>query len=150
MTFKQAVEAIPHLGAAAFRRGIQALTAADRARIECANSRALSGSVNIDVSLQPAFPNDPRWDYAIGYRRGRETLFWVEVHPASQGDVAEVQNKFTWLKGWLTDDGETLRQFEAQFIWISSGRTTFTQSSPTLRRLAQQGVRAVGRVLRIG
>jgi hypothetical protein len=90
MTFKEAVEATPHLGAVAFHNGIRALAPADRDRIECARTRNLSGSVNIDSTLRPHFPNTRRWDYAIGYRRGTDTVLWIEVHPASQGDISEV------------------------------------------------------------
>ena len=149
MTFKGAVEVTPHLGAVAFHKGIQALAPADRDRIECATARNLSGSVNLDATLRPHLPNANRWDYAVGYRRGTDTVFWIEVHPASQGAVSEVQNKFNWLTGWLASDGKALRSLEARFVWISSGKTTFTPGSPAIRRLAQQGVQTVGRVLRL-
>ena len=150
MTFKEAVETTPHLGAIAFHKGVQALAHADRARIDCAKTRNLFGSVNLDATLLPHLPNTRRWDYAVGYRRGTDTVFWIEVHPASQGSVSDVQNKFDWLKGWLAGEGWRLRQFEARFVWISSGKTTFTQGSPAIRKLAQQGVQTVGRVLRLG
>ena len=149
MTFKQAVAATPHLGVDAFRPGIQALKAADRARIDCADTGKLAGSVDVDAAIQPSQPNAQRWDYAIGYRRNAEVIYWVEVHPASLGDVARVRDKFLWVRAWLAGDGSRLQAFEAEFVWISSGRTTFTQSSPAIRKLAQEGVRTVGRSLKI-
>ena len=149
MTFRQAVTATPQLGAHAFNEGLQALEAADRARFRIADTRKISGSVDVDGTLEAVLPDAHRWDYAIGYRRQSEIVYWVEVHPASTGDVATVQAKLTWLKAWLAGDGHRLREIEARFIWISSGKTTFTQGSPTMRKLAQQGLQAIGRVLRI-
>ena len=149
MTFRQAVHGTPHLGGNAFHAGIQALKAIDRSRIACAKTSNLSGSVDVDVALKQILPNSPRWDYAIGYRQKAEVVYWVEVHPASLGNIAEVQSKLQWLKGWLAGDGYKLRRLDARFIWVSSGRTTLTAGSPAVRKLAQQGVQVVGRVLRI-
>lgn len=149
MTFKQAVTATPHLGADACRPGFQALAPADRPRVECADTRSLCGSVNIDGALRPVLPDAHRWDYAICYTPASEVVYWVEVHPAATSGIAEVQRKFIWLKGWLAGDGRELRNFDSQYVWIASGKTTFTQTAPQIRNLAQQGLRAVGRVLRI-
>lgn len=106
-------------------------------------------SVNIDAALEQVQPNANRWDYAIGYRHNTEIVYWVEVHPASPGDVATVRAKLFWLKTWLADEGQQLHQIEARFVWISTGKTTFTATAPAARKLAEQGVLAVGRVLRI-
>lgn len=147
MSFRDAVAQTQHLGAGAAQAGLQALDAPDRVRIACAKPRRLRGSVNVDRSLQPHRPNDNRWDYAICYERDAEEIFWVEVHPASDGDVAVVQRKFEWLRAWLSADGRPLDGFPRQFIWVSSGKTTFTQGSPAIRKLALKGLRAVGRTL---
>ena len=149
MTFEEAVKLTRHLGKDAIRPGFQALEAVDRSRVECADTRSLSGSVNIDRSLQPVAPNASRWDYAICYNAGSQVVYWVEVHPASPGDVAEVERKFLWLRNWLKEDGQRLYAFERHFVWIASGRSSFTQGSPQVRRLAQLGVRTVGRLLKI-
>jgi hypothetical protein len=149
MTFEEAVVATPHLGLAAYHPGLQALKATDRARIDCANTAKLSGSVDVDAAIQPSQQDAHRWDYAIGYRRKTEAIYWVEVHPASLGDVARVRDKFLWLRAWLAGDGNRLEAFDAEFVWISSGKTTFTQASPAIRKLAQEGVRTVGRSLKI-
>ena len=150
MTFRRAVEETANLGARAYRPGIQALENVDRARIACAKPRNLSGSVNVDSTLAPIFRNDNRWDYAVGYRRPREIVYWIEVHPASQGDIITISAKLAWLQGWLANVGHRFRQIDARFVWISSGRTTFTPGSPALKRLALQGVQVVGRMLTIG
>ncbi len=78
-----------------------------------------------------------------------EMIYWVEVHPASLREVDVVAQKFAWLKGWLLTDGRRLREFDPQYIWVSSGETAFTQGSPQVRSLAQKGVRSVGRRLSI-
>ena len=126
MSFREAVESIPHLGAGALMPGLQALKAVDRARVTCAKPRVLKGSLDLDTRLQPAFPQDPRWDYAVCVSRSGDRVFWIEVHPATDGNVREVERKFQWLRQWLSGDGTPLNQFDAEFVWISSGRTTLT------------------------
>ena len=149
MSFRNAVSRTPHLGPAAYCAGLQALEATDRERIECENTHRLCGSVNIDHALEPNQPNQRRGDYAVCYTRATQIVYWIEVHEASQRGVAALEQKFDWLQGWLGGEGYRLRAFTAHYIWISSGETTFTKGSPQVRKLAQKGVRSVGRVLRI-
>ena len=142
MSFKTAVAETPNLGVGAFHLGLRALEPTDRARIRCADTRRLRGSVNLDSALQASHQHSHRWDYGICYSRGGEIVYWVEVHPASPRDVDAVAQKFAWLKDWLASDGYRLRAFEPQYIWISSGETSFTKGSPQVKRLAQTGVRS--------
>ena len=149
MSFREAVAATPQLGEGSYRRGLQAVDPAYRARVQCENTRRLCGSVDIDGRLQPIFRGAQRWDYAICYRESTQRVYWVEVHPASQRGIAEVDGKFEWLQEWLAGDGRRLRSFTPRYIWISSGETTFTKASPQIRRLALKGVQTVGRILKI-
>lgn len=147
--FQKAVETTPGLGADAFRSGLRALTATDRSRIACADTHKLVASVDIDSSLQSRFPNASRWDYAICYQRKTEVVYWVEVHPASPGDVAELLHKFAWLTKWLESEGKSLNAIPKLFVWIATGKTTLIPTAPAARLLAQKGVRHVGRKLHI-
>ena len=151
MTFKQAVEGTPEI-ADAWKAGLQALPAVDRQRIDVRKTRSLSGSVNLDSTLRSNYPSESRWDYGVGYRTGGrngETVYWVEVHPATSGDVSVVLRKLDWLKQWLHDKAPKLNGMRKEFVWISSGKTSFTSSSPQAKRIAAHGFRHSGGRLRI-
>src|SRR2546421_1800900 len=103
MKFARAVRNCPAL-ADALRSGLKALKSADASRITC-SPRRLAGSVDVDLTLSQAFPNERRWDYAIGVKHDRSTdaVIWIEVHPASStGEVENVIAKLDWLKNWTT------------------------------------------------
>ena len=60
-----------------------------------------------------------------------------------------VLKKFSWLKGWLAGDGAKLDKFERDFVWVASGTTLFTHTSPQQKRFALLGLQLKGRLLRI-
>jgi hypothetical protein len=106
----------------------------------------------VDGTLQNLHPNAHRWDFAIAYRhanRKEDCIYWVEIHTANDREVKVVLNKLRWLKNWLAGDGRLLNQFERDFIWISSGATSFTHGAPQSKRIAQHGLQHKGGVLRI-
>ena len=92
MSFQAAVQAAPTAVAGAYRPGKQALPGQHRSLVTCADSRRLTGSVNLDAALQASLPNAPRWDYGLGYQpvSGAERAVWIEVHPAATSNVGEV------------------------------------------------------------
>lgn len=151
MTFKKAVEKTPHLEDA-WRPGLQALRASDKAHVEVEDARHLAGSADIDAALASVQPHAHRWDYGIGYKARRnasERVYWVEVHPASSKEVKSVLDKLRWLKDWLEGEGRALGTLAREFVWVSTGKTSFTLTSPQQKRFAQLGLRHTGRVLRI-
>lgn len=147
MPFREAVEATTGLEDA-FRPGLEALRARDRACIQCGNTRQLRGSVDLDTALMAAFPNDNRWDYAIAYGTN-EAIYWVEIHTGDSHGISEVTKKGQWLRQWLQGNGHGLNSEPRNIVWVSSGPTTFTKSDPKLKLLAAAGVRHVGSRLRI-
>lgn len=151
MSFRKAVQSTPNLNNA-WRKGLGALQSPDKKRIRTSDPRRLLGSVDIDTALQAAEPNASRWDYAIGFEPGRPhtpRIYWVEVHPATDGEIPTVLKKLDWLKGWLGNDGSALDRFEREVVWVASGRTAFTQHARQCKRLAQQGIRHAGGHLRL-
>ena len=140
MTFVEAVEGTRSIRAF-LKPGLQALTAADRARITC-DGRTLRGSVHIDHALAAILPNDPRWDYAVGLVQAQQDqVFWLEVHPASSLHVDEVLRKARWLLQWLSTTAPALNALPRHLCWIATGTVSFSRASPQARRLAQHGVR---------
>lgn len=151
MSFKKDVKKTPNLKTA-WRAGLGALRAQDRPHVVAEDTRQLKGSVDVDAALQHREPNAHRWDFAIGYRhtnRARECVYWVEIHTASDREVNVVLNKLRWLREWLAGDGRLLARFERDFIWVSSGATSFTLGAPQLKQFAQLGLQHKGGVLRI-
>lgn len=151
MSFKRAVTNTRHLENA-WSQGLGALRARDRAHVLPENPCLLRGSADVDGALQPHEPDAHRWDYAIGYRhanRNQDCVYWVEIHSANDREVGVVLDKLRWLRAWLAGEGNLFNQFERDFIWVSSGPTSFTLGAPKLKEFAQLGLQHKGRFLRI-
>jgi hypothetical protein len=143
MTFRETVQSVPQL-AVAFREGLQALRRADHARVVCVRPRRLKGSVDIDTALREILPNDPRWDYGIGYYNGRtEEAIWIEVHPATSDHVSHVTRKAHWLRNWLSANARVLLDMTREYngyVWLSAGAVSIQRGSRQARELALAGV----------
>lgn len=151
MPFKDAVIATPHLEHA-WKAGLGALRAQDRSHIQPEDTRLLRGSVDVDSTLQQFEPHAHRWDFAIGYQhsnKSTERIYWVEIHTASDGQIKVVLDKLRWLQNWLKTEGKSMASFEREFIWVSSGATSFTRTSPQQKQLAMLGLQHKGSVLHI-
>jgi hypothetical protein len=151
VSFKRKVKETPHLQNA-WMAGLGALRAQDRPHIVAEDTRFLQGSVDVDGALQEHQPNAHRWDFAIGFRhsnRRKDCIYWVEMHTAIDKEVKVVLDKLRWLRTWLATDGEPLSQFERDFVWVSSGATSFTHTAPKIKQIAEHGLQYRGRVLRI-
>jgi len=146
MNFRKAVAGTSALKDA-YQDGLQGLRKADRAKIVCAEPRRLTGSVDVDKALADLYPNDPRWDYGIGVRKGSssEHVVWVEVHPATTHGANEVYKKYVWFKQWLASSAPLLANMTGQYVWIASGEVAIPPNSPHRRRLAAQGILFAGR-----
>lgn len=150
MTFQQAVEATADL-AGAWCPGLQALKRADKLHVRAQDTRRLTGSADVDAALQQRRPKDKRWDYAIGHQPAngqREMIYWVEVHPAGAGDTKVVLAKLDWLKQWLTG-APYLNAMPREFVWVSSGQTSFSLTAPQQKQWALRGLQHKGRVFTI-
>jgi hypothetical protein len=144
MSFKNAVEATPTVKDA-YRPGLQALRRTDRAHVECADPRRITGSIDLDEALKADRPDDHRWDYGIGLRDGQgkaqDRVFWLEIHPASASrHVDDVIDKATWLRAWLNSDAPSLAKLPRQYIWVATGKVAISPNSPKLRQLAKSGL----------
>lgn len=153
MTARQAADATPHLNGK-WESGLRALRAEDRPHIRAADTRAITGSVDVDSALArlPEHAQANRWDFAIGYQhedRDEECLYWVELHTASDSQVEVVLAKLRWLLRWLQGDGKALDSFERDFVWVSSGSTHYTLNGPQRRAFADLALRQTGGILRI-
>jgi hypothetical protein len=118
MTFRQAVRQTPDLSGS-WHAGLQALLEVDRNRIQIDDPRRLRGSVNVEECLTRRYPGQRQWDYAVGFRPGNDdedVIYWIEVHPANEGEVPVVLAKPRALKAWLKSDGQRLHAMRGAFI----------------------------------
>lgn len=138
--FQTAVESVPDL-VFAYRKGLQALENGDAGCVKVGNSRLVDGSVNIDESLKKKYPKANRWDYVFSYN-GK--AYYVEVHPATDGQVKVMMAKKEWLENWLQTEAQSLDAYPSaspRFYWIKSGRNGITKGSIESKKAAQAGLR---------
>jgi hypothetical protein len=149
--FKEAVENTAEL-AEAWCAGLQAMEKIDKPHVEVEDTHRLRGSVNLDSVLKANYPNDSRWDYGIGHlpeNRKHEMVYWVEVHPANDRAVKEMSAKIHWLRRWLSTKAKDLDDMHKEIIWVSSGKTSFTLTSPQQKQFALLGLQHKGKVFTI-
>lgn len=103
------------------------------------------GSVDIDKCVESLYPQDSRWDYAIGYA-GK--AYFVEVHSADTGEVAAVEKKLAWLKTWLRTAAPELSAIKGNkpFYWIQSGKFDILKTSPQYKRVVALGLLPIARL----
>lgn len=141
MSFQSVVQSIPNISGC-YRNGIKALGGYSN-KINPANPRNCSGSVDLDDCLHEAQPQASRWDYIIGY--GNDAYF-VEVHSAS-GQVSKVLDKAIWLRNWLKADGQPISNIhhkDKNFHWIPTNGVNIIGKQRLL--LAQNKVILVNRL----
>ncbi len=124
-------------------RGLRAL-GSNSSKIQPADTRKLTGSIDLDAALKETYPEGPRWDYGVGYDLGgREAAYWIEVHPADTSKVREVIHKLEWLKGFLKRNNvlwNLTRNADNPYRWVASGRVNIPKTSKEFRLLSQNGL----------
>lgn len=146
MNFTDAIRNIPEI-AHCLKNGLQAL-GGNSNKIKVRTKRDLKGSINIDTCLQRIYPNEPRWDYVLGYK---DRVFYVEVHPADNTrKVREITAKLGWLRQWRRCSANSLDNMEGKssYHWISTGKTYSSIKRGKYRLLlAKNGIRGPDPVL---
>lgn len=149
--FRHAVENTPGIQEA-YCPGLQALTEAEKSKIDLKDTRRATGSVNLDGALKATYPNEARWDYGIGYehRTKGESVVWVEFHPANSHHVDTVLDKLRWLKTWLAGKAPLLYTLPGRYCWMATGRTAITPTSRFAKQIAKEGLEGPFKTLRLG
>ncbi|MDP2983099.1 MAG: hypothetical protein Q8O92_07205 [Candidatus Latescibacter sp.] len=146
MKFKTAVKCTDDI-APFLQSQLDALSKAHKNSIIVNNSKRVTGSVNIDDALKSVYPNDNRWDYAIGYyiNNQDDKVFFVEFHKANVDEVSRVLQKKKWLMSWIR--GKPLDDLNHRiFVWVSSGGIKISANSPQRRILNTHGIQLVRRL----
>lgn len=136
MSFRTAIDNTPLLKDH-IKNGLQAL-GSNSSKVKPTDTTKCEGSVDMDSAVMSKYPNDSRWDYAVGYN-GR--TYFIEVHSAKTGEVSPVLKKLRWLKDFLLKDAPDLNQEPKSFHWIASNGNSILPSSPQARQLSQSGIR---------
>lgn len=140
--FKQAVDAVPDLKDG-YCAGLHAL-GANAKMIMAADARKIDGSVDIDKCTRESYPNDARWDYALGYE---EKAYFLEIHPAKTSEVKKMLKKAEWLGKWLSHKAPALKAMAIGnvFYWVASGEHDILPNSRQYKELAQSSIWLVSR-----
>lgn len=130
--FQAAVLASPDVSYG-YCKGLKALKN-NSSMLKVSDTRKLQGSVDIDESTKKLYPEDARWDYAVGYG---DKAYFVEVHPANTSNVSEIINKASWLEWWLKEKAKELGKIRNDALfWIPTGKVAILPNSPKFRQLA--------------
>ena len=145
--FQVAVEATPDI-ATCYAKGLQGLEKSTRAAIEVADTQLIDGSVNIDECTKKMYPQDNRWDYAVGYA-GK--VYFIEDHSAKDSEVSTMLAKLQWLKNWLKKDEQaklnTLKAPNKPYIWVAPNGNHISKSSKWDRQVSQAKLTPVKKVV---
>ena len=97
--------------------------------------------MDIDSAVKDLYPEENRWDYAIGYD---DKVCFVEVHPASTREVETMLKKLSWLKQWLKNKAPKLSSMEKTqepYIWLSTKSTHILPNSRYSKKLSKFGIK---------
>lgn len=138
--FEEAIRSIPALKDG-YKTGLGAL-GVNSYKVEVKNPRLLDGSIDVDKATVNLYPEDSRWDYAIGYKN---EVYYMEVHPACTSEVGTVIAKKKWLMQWIKNEASALGNLKQNsvFYWIQTANNTILKNSRQERLLAQNGIRVM-------
>lgn len=149
-SFRKAIENTPDVQHG-YREGLQAIVKADKRAVMVKDARRLDGSLNIDEETKMLYPNESRWDYAVGYD-GK--VYYVEVHPANTSNVEEVIKKKLWLDKWLKEKAPSMSALKAgspKYQWAATEvGVHVSPQSMYARRLSQRGIEKPKRPVVLG
>jgi len=104
---------------------------------------SINGSVDIDKCLLRKYPSENRWDYMILNDSDVEGYF-VEIHPASTGEVSTMIAKKRWLVDRVIKKYfKSIDSNRYKIVWIATKSINIVKNSSHMRRLSQNGLKPV-------
>ena len=102
---------------------------------------SVSGSIDIDGDLAAKYPNDNRWDYAVGHLQGAsEKVYFIEIHSATSKEVSRIIVKAKFLKDWAVSRAAELWEMkgpDGKLYWLASDKMNIPKTSREYRLLSQ-------------
>lgn len=127
------------------RSGLEALEKPHRRQISPELANQFGDSLDLDKALQGVHPEEPRWDYLLGYTVNQRVIA-VETHSAKEDQISKVIAKRVAALRQLRPHLKQACRIEA-WIWVASGVVDFADTEIARRRLDQAGISFVGKVL---
>ncbi|MBL7796646.1 MAG: hypothetical protein JNJ90_09100 [Saprospiraceae bacterium] len=138
--FKTAVENTPDVSDG-YQVGLQALGNYSQ-KVNLSSNGKCEGSLDIDSCTRVLYPQENRWDYAIGYD---SKVYFAEVHSAQTNEVSTMLRKLEWLKNWLNNHAPEIKKIRAghPYFWIMSGKYDILPGSRQARKIAKAGMKPI-------
>jgi len=106
----------------------------------------INGSIDVDKCFKQEYPSDNRWDYLVLNNSEIEGYF-VEIHPASTGEVFTMIAKKQWLiKEIIKQYYNNISNKRYKMVWIATNGIHITKNSSQMRKLIQHGLKPVSRL----
>lgn len=137
--FRMAVEATPDV-VKGFCEGLKAF-GEYKIKIKVPDTKKINGSLDIDAATKDIYPEDNRWDYALCYDG---EVFYIEIHPATTGEVTKMIKKLQWLKKWLYTKAPKINKLTTKnrqpFYWIQSSKCAIPKHMPQYKAVVQNKI----------
>ncbi len=104
---------------------------------------SFADSLDIDEAFKEGREQENRWDYLLGHEPSKQVV-GIEPHSAENSEITTVIKK---LEAACQQIREHLRDgvFVAKWLWVASGKVQFAPMEKATFRLAQKGIKFVGR-----
>ena len=125
-------------GLGAFEKSHVSLIAEDQ-------RRRIGDSLDLDAASKHEHPEANRWDYIVSIPDKQEFV-GIEPHSAKDSEVSVIirkkQHATNYLRNHLQDGYGITKWF-----WVTGGAVRFSRMEPARRRLDENGIKFVGRLL---
>lgn len=126
--------------------GLGAMKKAHKHLIDTTLHAEFDDSLDIDDAFREGHEQENRWDYLLGYKKDG-TVIALEPHSAKDDEVAAVIRKrsaaLEQMKGHLEAHARI-----STWLWVASKDVKFASTEKTIIRLANNGIRFVGKVVK--
>jgi hypothetical protein len=126
--------------------GIGAFSTVDFKLIAQDQRPRIGDSLDLDAASKDEHPEANRWDYIVSIP-DLEELAGIEPHSAKDSEISVVVSKKKHAIEYLRDhlqDGYRI----TRWYWVCHGTVSFSKMDRARRRLDQNGIQFVGRLLR--
>jgi len=126
--------------------GMSAFARVDLGLVAESERSRIGDSLNLDTATRAEFPEANRWDYILSLPEVPE-IVGIEPHSAKDSEItvviAKKKHAIEYLRNHLRGGYRIARWF-----WVSPGTVGFSRMDRARRRLDQNGIQFVGRMLR--
>lgn len=127
------------------RDGIGAVENSHRSHFHSSIRTTFADSLELDEATRVGNESRNRWDYLLGHAPSGQVVA-VEPHSAEQSEITTVIRKREAAREQLrTHLREGVRI--TKWLWVASGKVHFANTEKAMKRLDQNGIELVGKVV---